>query len=148
MIDPAASRFGDRIGRGPAASFRCTRCGELAGVVRVARAGTMVDMGPPLGIEIPDRDGLVLDYFLGTAWQAESAEVLDAVQALVEQGNVAPAAIRDVSWALREVTPFYCPDCGLSYCSRDWDTCVVSDEGFYDCTEGACPNGHRHVLDD
>jgi len=28
---------------------------------------------------------------------------------------------------------------------RDWDTFIVFDEGFYDCTEGTCPNGHRHV---
>jgi hypothetical protein len=84
VTNPAGSRFGDRIERGPAASFRCARCGELAGVVRVARAGTTINMGPPLGIATPDRGGLVLDHFLGTAWQAESAAVLDAVQALIE----------------------------------------------------------------
>jgi hypothetical protein len=39
------TRFGDRIERGPAASFRCARCGGVAGVVRVARAGTTVNMG-------------------------------------------------------------------------------------------------------
>jgi DNA-binding XRE family transcriptional regulator len=33
-------------------------------------------MGPPLGIETPARDGLVFDYFLGTAWHAQSAEIL------------------------------------------------------------------------
>ena len=53
-------------------------------MVRVARAGTTINMGPPLGIATPDRSGLVLDHFLGTAWQAESAAVLDAVQALIE----------------------------------------------------------------
>ena len=39
-----------------------------------------------------------------------SAEVLDAVQALIEASNVDPAAIRGISWALREATPFYCPN--------------------------------------
>jgi hypothetical protein len=38
------SRFGDRIERGPAASFRCARCGEVA-FVRVARTGATVNMG-------------------------------------------------------------------------------------------------------
>ena len=33
------TRFGDRVRQGPAVSFRCARCRELAGVVRVARAG-------------------------------------------------------------------------------------------------------------
>ena len=55
-------------------------CGEVAGVVRVARAGTTVNMGPPLGTETPERDGLVLDYFLGTAWHAVSSDIVDAVQ--------------------------------------------------------------------
>jgi hypothetical protein len=123
-------------------------CGEVAGVVRVARAGTTVNMGPPLGNETPAQDGLVLDYFLGTAWHAETAEILDAVQALIDQGHVDPLAIRDISRTFWEITPFYCPDCGLNYCSKGWDTYVVLDEGFYDCTKGICPNGHRHTLDD
>ena len=144
MTTPAISRFGDWIERGPGASFRC---GELAGVVRVARAGTTVNMGPPLGIETPAQGGLVLDYFLGTAWHAQTGEILDAVQALIDQGHAGPAAIRDISWTLWQVTPFYCPGCGLNYCSDDWDTCVLFDEGFYDCTKGDCPKGHQHVLD-
>jgi hypothetical protein len=41
--------------------------GEMAGVVKVARAGTTVDMGPPLGEETCDRDAIILDYFLGVA---------------------------------------------------------------------------------
>lgn len=148
MTAPAASRFGDRTGRGSAASFRCARCGEVAGVVRVARAGTTVNMGPTLGDDVLARDGLVLDYFLGTAWFAVNGEVLDAVQVLIDHGCVDPAAIRGVSRGLWEITPFYCPECGLNYCNWDWDTSVLFDDGFYDRTEGTCPNGHRHTLDD
>ena len=148
MNTPGITRFGDRVVQGPAASFRCALCGEVAGVVRVARAGTTVNMGPPLGTETPDRDGLVLDYFLGTAWHAVATDIVDAVQALFDEGNVDPVAIRQVNWALWEVTPFYCPDCQLNYCSTDWDTSVLFDEEFYDCTIGICPNGHRHTLDD
>jgi hypothetical protein len=22
------------------------------------------------------------------------------------------------------------------------------DDGFYDCTMGTCPNGHKHMIDD
>jgi hypothetical protein len=46
------------------------------------------------------------------------------------------------------LTPFYCPDCGLNYCGNDWDTYVLVDDGFYDCTKGRCLNGHEHTLDD
>lgn len=60
-------------------------------------------------------DGPVLDCFLGTSWRVEAAGILDAVQALIEQGNVDPAAIREISWTLWYITPFYCPECGMNY---------------------------------
>jgi hypothetical protein len=65
------TRFGDRTARGHAA-FRCAQCGELAGVVKVARAGAAVDMGPPFGQETQARDGVAVDYFLGTTPTATS----------------------------------------------------------------------------
>jgi hypothetical protein len=40
------------------------------------------------------------------------------------------------------------PDCQLNYCSGDWDTWVQSDDGFYNCTKGRCPNRHEHTFDD
>jgi hypothetical protein len=46
----------------------------------------------------------------------ETSEIVDAVQALIDQGNVDPLAIREVSWTVWEITPFYCPDCQLNYC--------------------------------
>jgi hypothetical protein len=30
--------------------------------------------------------------------------------------------------------------------SRDWDTCVEFNVGFYDCIMGICPSGHRHIV--
>jgi predicted RNA-binding Zn-ribbon protein involved in translation (DUF1610 family) len=123
------TRFGEPASRGMAARFRCARCGDLAGVVRVSYAGNPVDMGSPLGKQVQERDGLVLDYFLGTAWHAAAGDKLDAVQALIERGKVDPLAIRELDSTFWELTPFYCPDCGLNYCSRDWDTYVLIDEG-------------------
>jgi hypothetical protein len=138
------ARDGARTAHG-AVSFGCAKCGELAGVVRVARAGTTVDMGPALGRETQTRDGLVVDYFLGTAWLAAKAEELDAVQALTDREAIDPLALRQVNPGL---APFYCPDCELNYRSKDWDTYVLVDEGFYDCTMGTCPSGHQHMVDD
>jgi hypothetical protein len=40
------------------------------------------------------------------------------------------------------------PECGLSYCIKEWDTSVLFDDGLYDRTGGICPDGHRHPLDD
>jgi hypothetical protein len=113
--------------------------------VKVARAGTTVDMGPPLGRETYDRDAIVVDYFLGTASKFADAATLDAVQEAVSSDAPDPVALRRIDW---ELTPFYCPDCDLNYCRADWETFPVFDEGFYDCTIGICPSGHRHTVGD
>lgn len=45
----------------------------------------------------------------------------------------------------------YCPDCGMIYCKDHWVMEVKYDEdfpGFYDCTYGTCPRGHRRMIDD
>jgi hypothetical protein len=139
------TRFGDRTRRGTAASFRCAQCGEIAGVVRVARAGNPDDLGWASGTGLA-ASGLVLDCFLGSSWHAQEAGILDGVQALIERGNVDAAAIRKVSWTLWDVTPFFCPECELNSCSTDWDTYVDFNVGFWDCHLGICPNGHRHLV--
>ena len=117
----------------------------MAAVVKVARAGTTVDMGPPLGCETYDRDAIVVDYFFGTASRFADAATLDAVQEIVSCDTPDPVALRRIDW---ELAPFYCPDCGPNYCRADWDTVPVFDEGFYDCIIGICLGGHRHTVDD
>lgn len=134
------SRFADRIPNRSAASFRCGECGEIAGVIRVARTGSTVDSEPSA------EGSLVLEYFLGTVWHPDAGEVLDAVQALIEQGNADPVTIREVAWALCDITAFYCPECRLNYCSLDWDVNFAVNPGSRDCILGSCPNGHRHLL--
>jgi predicted RNA-binding Zn-ribbon protein involved in translation (DUF1610 family) len=135
------TRFGDRIPKRPAASFRCGECGEIAGVVRVARTSSTAG-----NESAPGGDGLVLDYFLGTVWNADTGDVLDAVQALIEQGNTDPVTIREITWTLWDITPFYCPECRLNYCSLDWNIYLAVSERSYDCILGTCPNRHRHML--
>jgi predicted RNA-binding Zn-ribbon protein involved in translation (DUF1610 family) len=138
------TRFGERTKDG-AASFRCAACGEAAGVVRTARAGALVDLGPLAGRHATGHDGFVIDYFLGTVWFAADPAAVDAVQAILDAGGADPAALRRIG---RDLAPFYCPDCELNYCGADWHAEVLWDEGFYDCTMGTCPHGHRHLLDD
>jgi hypothetical protein len=138
------TRFGERTANG-AASFRCAACGAAAGVVRTARAGALVDLGPMAGRHDTGRDGFVVEYFLGTVWFAADPAAVDAVQAMLDAGGADPAALRRIG---RELAPFYCPDCELNYCRADWNAEVFFDEGFYDRTVGTCPHGHRHVLDD
>jgi hypothetical protein len=145
--EPAVSaagttRFGDRVRERPDASFRCGECGEIAGVVHVARAGDTAGEEP-----LPGAWGwVVLEYFLGTVWHADTGEVLDAVRALIEQGNVDPVTVREVSWTLWDVTAFYCPECRLNFCLLDWDVHFAVNPGSHDSIIGTCPNGHRHLL--
>ena len=47
--------------------------------------------------------------------------------------------------------PFYCPTCQRSYCYAHWQMEKQWDEnfpGWYDCTYGTCPRGHRRLIDD
>jgi hypothetical protein len=44
---------------------------------------------------------------------------------------------------------FVCRECKVAYCSRCWKVGPPElDDGFYDCTHGACPKGHTQMLDD
>jgi hypothetical protein len=133
----------------------------MAGVVRVIRAGTPVDMGPRLGPQAHERDGLVLDYFLGflgflgTAWLSAGSGMLDTVQALIEQGDVDPEAIRQLDWGLWELTPFYCPDCQLNkisavYHSRcqsraEADANVCSNPALWPAVRSPCICRYREA---
>lgn len=42
----------------------------------------------------------------------------------------------------------YCPECDKIYCRHHYITEEEWDEGFYDCTFGTCPLGHRRLIDD
>jgi predicted RNA-binding Zn-ribbon protein involved in translation (DUF1610 family) len=139
-----STRFGQRVGEA-AASFRCAACGEVAAVVKAVPADVPADMGPPLGPQAHQRDGIVVDYFGGTAWKAAEPGSYAAVRAILDGEGPDPAELRRIDW---ELAPFYCPECEQAYCRADWDSYVVFDEGFYDCTVGTCPAGHRHTIDD
>ena len=137
-------RFGQHVREG-VASFRCAACGEMAAVVKVLPAGCPADMGPPLGVQSEKRDGIVVDYFGGTAWKAAQAPAYQAVCDILGSPAPDPAALRQIDW---ELAPFYCPDCAQNYCRADWHPNVLFDDGFYDCTMGQCPSGHEHIIDD
>ncbi len=135
------TRFGERVPKGIGASFRCGGCGDVAGVVRVVRAVGTADSEAS-----PGRDWVVLEYFLGTTWHEDTDNAVDVVRALIERGNVDPATIREISWTLWDITPFYCPECRLNYCRLDWDMHFSVNVESHDCIIGTCPEGHRHLL--
>jgi hypothetical protein len=42
----------------------------------------------------------------------------------------------------------YCPACDRIYCRTDYQVREEWDQGFYDCSYGVCPEGHRRLIDD
>jgi len=42
----------------------------------------------------------------------------------------------------------YCPKCDKIYCWEHFNAREEYDDGFYDCTMGECPVGHRRMIDD
>ncbi|MFW9948582.1 MAG: hypothetical protein ACFFKA_00480 [Candidatus Thorarchaeota archaeon] len=42
----------------------------------------------------------------------------------------------------------YCPQCDKIYCWEHYNATEEWEEGFYDCTYGTCPKGHRRMIDD
>ena len=42
----------------------------------------------------------------------------------------------------------YCPECDKIYCWNHYKLEEEWEEGFYDCTMGECPKGHRRMIDD
>jgi hypothetical protein len=42
----------------------------------------------------------------------------------------------------------YCPECDKIYCWEHYDAREEYDDGFYDCTYGICPKGHKRMIDD
>ena len=108
---------------GPFAAFACVACGHPAGRIELQPEHVLVTS--PLG------------------------RCLTRVEPRRRQAMEAAVAAADAT-VLRgfDLTPFWCPACAASYCHRHWVTEEVMDEGFYDCTYGTCPEGHRTMLDD
>jgi hypothetical protein len=46
----------------------------------------------------------------------------------------------------RELAPFWCPACQLTYCGDHWQQQTKFDDGFFDEIVGTCSQGHRRQL--
>jgi hypothetical protein len=97
---PPVGRYGEHV-RGGGVGFRCAACGEMAAVVRLVRAGTTVNMGPPLGEQAYDRDGVVVDFWLGaTCWRRLAPARWARIEQVLAAGQPDPAGLHQVDWEL------------------------------------------------
>lgn len=142
---PGPGRYGEPTAGG-GTSFRCAACAEVAAVIRLLRAGEPANMGPRLGEQRQRRDGIIIDYWLGsTCWMATDPQTWRLVSDVLSSRRLDPAALHAINW---EFAPFYCRECDACYCRDDWNGIPVWDGPFYDYTEGQCPAGHRQIIDD
>ncbi len=133
-------------------TFFCAKCGNAATTILLLPAGVhrpaadateIVEL--PLGLPGGSANSscLIID---GVTCQnqcrlAESS--LPAVKRALEHEDSAALYAMD-----SEYVSSFCPACGYHYCRQHWEQDVAFDDGFYDCTYGTCPAGHKRKLDD
>ena len=115
----------------------CDACGHPAGRVELQRDAVKSATGAPGSSLAAVVVTSLMGRFVSPVGPAQASEVADAVASLDA------AALHRLDFA-----PFWCRGCEKPYCSRHWTTEVIMDEGFYDCTYGTCPLGHRSMIDD
>jgi len=118
------------------AGFHCVLCNKLAGTVELLPAGH------PDGLS-KNQATIFLRDFIGTEKVLVSAAGSPAVQAALDQADAAALYEADHLWA-----PFYCPTCKCVYCLEHWVVIPQYDEGYFDCSYGTCPEGHRRMTED
>jgi len=122
------------------ATFHCHECSEVAAEIVFIPRG--VDDARASRLPI-NHDRLVVSEFIGVVYavvQSSSAEVVKALK------DVDPFRLYEID---HEWAPFYCAHCRHSYCANHWRGLPSFEEGgWYDCTYGYCPSGHKRIIDD
>ena len=112
----------------------CSVCGEIAVRFQIGRG------------RFDKEDSLV---FSGITFSTSLAKDL-APQLFkhLEQENLSQVHAFMRKHHKREGLDAYCPTCGKIYCARHYQTREEYDEGYYDCTYGTCPQGHKRIIHD
>ena len=120
----------------------CSFCGEIAFSIKAV---------------IEEEDSKPYLQFSGcmgqkSMYQEESliTTVSEKTFALLEEGKIKEAAYFLSQFKfIREGLYAFCTECGKIYCGNHWKTeTIFESDGWYDCTYGVCPNGHRKLIDD
>ena len=133
-------------------TYVCATCGATAAEVMVvprnSRPSTLAKWGLPETLALDDETGLVVRDACGFQSTPLNIATRAVTVALLAISAVAPSlgAALSRSW---------CPKCRSYYCKQHWlimpvyeDLTEPGDGGWYDCTYGTCPKGHRTMLDD
>ena len=137
------SRHGVKTGSG--FEFTCAACGAVAATLSLVDGEQPVDAGPlPDGTRLSWTPGAPAYRFefLGTNTGLASAGLVDLLSGV---DALDPLVLGGVD---AELAAFCCHTCQLNYCANCWSTWIEFDEGFYDYTQGRCPQSHEQMLDD
>src|SRR4051812_2978014 len=115
------------------AVFYCRECGEVAATVSLGTTPREL-----------------VTFFMGRVRQWLTEEQIEAVGQVLATRN--PDAIYQLLYEIDpERVAFHCSECNANYCIKHWNAQMQFDDdpewrGWYDCTYGTCPQGHRHLL--
>lgn len=109
--------------------FNCAQCGAVAAT-----------------LTLNEQNQLIQEGFAGVITEGIAPTTRRQLTAAILAADAAALYRMDQFWA-----PFYCPTCKQVYCYNHWTMQIQFDDdfpGWYDCTYGVCPQGHRRLLDD
>ena len=112
----------------------CSICGEIA-----------VDY--KIGIGQFDKEEKLL-YRGITCGTSLNKRLVDKLFEILENENIAGAHEFMRKYHSYEGIDAYCPECDKIYCWNHYKLEEEWEEGFYDCTYGECPKGHKRMIDD
>lgn len=118
------------------ASFYCALCQSLAATVDLLPSGHADGLGKATAT-------IFLKDFIGTEKVALSDAQSQAIHAALTQAD-APALYK----VEHLFAPFYCATCARVYCRKHWVVIPEYDDGFFDCSYGWCPEGHKRMIED
>ena len=121
--------------RKPKATFRCSLCRKTAGVVELLPRGHAESLS--------NSDTIRISGFIGRERVVVPEAGIADLRAILERGDAAKLYELENLWA-----PFWCPTCAAVYCIAHWTVVPKYDEGFFDCSHGFCPKGHKRLIED
>jgi hypothetical protein len=125
-------------------TLACAHCGRAAAEIALlpATIASLASVAPAAATRARER--LERTDFIGTVTKFGAPSALLALFEAINRGDYAASRRLDPDFVA-----FHCPDCDAVYCDTCWRLePPVFDEGFYDYTEGICPVGHAHIVDD
>jgi hypothetical protein len=132
-------------------TFLCGVCGKVAATVTLAAPGQPDPRLTPEPEGVPKRISrvflevarLAVDGGPVTHTVSVPSNQVDHVKAALLARNAAELNAMD-----RDFAPFWCPVCTKSYCKEHYASFPLFDDGYYDCTETICPQGHKRRVAD